>query len=322
MSGCHGLVLGKFLPPHAGHVYLVEFASRFADRLTVVVGTLPREPIPGTLRYQWMRAMFPDANVVHLPDDLPQQPEEHPHFWELWRSALLRVVPEAVDVVFASDAYGARLAQELGARFVPVDPARSVVTTSGTAIRADPFGQWHHLPRCVRPYFARRVCVFGPESTGKTTLTASLAEHFGTRMVPEYARTRIEASGGDLAEADLVDFARGQVASEDAIALDANRWLFCDTDPLTTAVWSDVLYGRIDPVVAQLAAARKYALTLLCDVDLPWEEDVARYLPRGRRAFFEACEAALVAHDRPYAVVRGVGEARLACALDALAILP
>src|SRR5205823_888204 len=79
----HGMLLGKFLPPHLGHVYLAEFASRYADRLTVVVCSLRREPIPGELRSRWMRELFPLADVVHLTDELPQEPAEHPDFWEL-----------------------------------------------------------------------------------------------------------------------------------------------------------------------------------------------------------------------------------------------
>ncbi len=182
-----GMLLGKFLPPHLGHVYLVEFARNFVDRLTVVVCSLQREPIPGIRRYEWMRELFPFDNVVHLTDELPQEPAEHPDFWALWRAALQRVLPSRPDYIFASEAYGKPLAEVLGGRFVPVDPGRAVVPCSGTAVRTDPMTQWDYLPRCVRPWFVRRVVVFGPESTGKTTLARRLAEHFHTVCVPEYA---------------------------------------------------------------------------------------------------------------------------------------
>src|SRR5262249_56697885 len=85
-----GRLLGKFLPPHLGHVYLVEFASRYVDQLTVVVCSLAREPIPGELRHRWMRELFPFDNVVHLRDELPQEPKEHPDFWALWKASLER----------------------------------------------------------------------------------------------------------------------------------------------------------------------------------------------------------------------------------------
>src|SRR6476620_7186966 len=97
-----GMLLGKFMPPHLGHVYLGEFAARSVDQLTIVVCSLASEPIPGELRFAWMRELFPFSNVVHLTDDLPQTPEEHPDLWPLWRAALRRVLPDRRDCVFAS----------------------------------------------------------------------------------------------------------------------------------------------------------------------------------------------------------------------------
>src|SRR5918912_2793574 len=145
-----------------------------------------------------MRELFPGARVVHLTDENPQEPAEHPDFWRIWRDSLARVLPGRPDHVFASEDYGPKLAEVLGADFVPVDRAREVVPVSGTAVRADPMGNWQYLPDCVRPSFVRRVCVFGPESTGKSTLARDLARHFRTVAVPEYPRTLLEAQGGRL----------------------------------------------------------------------------------------------------------------------------
>jgi NadR type nicotinamide-nucleotide adenylyltransferase len=313
-----GMLLGKFMPPHLGHVYLGEFASRYVDRLTIVVCSLTAEPIPGELRYRWMRELFPFDHVVHLTDDLPQHPGEHPDFWVLWRSALERVLPGRPDFVFASEDYGRPLAAVLGGTFVPVDRDRSAVPTSGSAIRADPMRHWDYLPRCVRPHFVKRVCVFGPESTGKTTLARRLAEHFGTAWVPEYARTLLEAQQGRLDPADLPRIVCGQIASEDALARNARRVLVCDTDPLTTLIWSEVLYGACDPYVGAQADQRNYDLYLLLDVDVPWVADVARYLPEGRQTFFERCRDELARRSRRCVVLRGGWDERFAEAVRAV----
>lgn len=309
-----GMLLGKFLPPHLGHVFLGEFAARYADRLTVVVCSLNREPIPGEVRFRWMRELFPFENVVHLTDELPQEPAEHPDFWNLWRTALQRVLPTKPDFVFASEQYGWRLAEELGACFVPVNIARDAVPVSGTAIRTDPATNWPFIPRCVRPYFVKRVCVFGPESTGKTTLCRKLADHFRTAWVPEYARTLLEARVGEVRFEDMEMIVRGQIASEEALARNANRVLFTDTDPLATLIWSDVLFGRISEVV-NAAATRAADLYLLCAPDVPWVADAVRYLPDGGRAFFERCERELRARGRNYVVIRGSWEERFAAAV-------
>jgi NadR type nicotinamide-nucleotide adenylyltransferase len=312
------LVLGKFLPPHAGHLYLVDVATRYADRVYVVVEHVRDEPIPSALRHRWMQELAPNAEVLHLTDDNPQAPEEHPRFWEVWKASLERILPEPVDLVFASESYGPQLAQVLGARFVPVDPAREIQRISGTEIRRDPLAAWEHLPGPVRAHFARRVCVFGPESTGKSTLAARLAEHFETVLVPEYARTLIEAQRGDLCLGDMDHVARGQRASEDTLARRADRLLVCDTDLLTTTIWSDVLFDSCPEWIREEARTRRYDLTLLCDVDVPWVDDVVRYLPDERRSFFERCEEALRSHGRPYVVVGGDWDTRFEIARDAV----
>ena len=146
-----------------------------------------------------------------------------------------------MDCVFASEPYGVRLASELGADFLPVDVARARVPISGTEIRKDPLRHWDFLPDPVRPHYLKRVCIFGPESTGKSTLAADLARHYGTLYVPEYARPLLDPKGGVCAASDIPRIALGQRASEDALARQARKLLFCDTDALTTTIWSDWL---------------------------------------------------------------------------------
>ncbi|HEY3998648.1 MAG TPA: AAA family ATPase, partial [Candidatus Xenobia bacterium] len=298
-----GMVLGKFMPPHAGHQYLVHFARHYCDDLTVVVGTLPSEPIPGSLRYQWMCELFPFARVLHLSDDLPQEPSQHPCFWNVWEAALRRILPSPVELVFASEPYGETLAQVLGARFIPVDPERSAMPVSGTAIREDPLRHWSYLPDPVRPYFVKRVCVFGAESTGKSTLAERLARQFETVVVPEYARGYLTRRGGQVTAGDIAPIARAQAASEDALARRACRLLVCDTDVLSTVVWSEALFGSCDDAIRRMAAERRYHLYLVPEADVPWVSDPVRYLPNDREAFFARCLRHL--EGRPYRRLRG-----------------
>lgn len=318
----HGMVLGKFLPPHVGHLHLCEVARALSDELTIVVASLACEPIDGALRAAWMRELVPGANVVHHTAELPQEPAEHPAFWKLWRESLLAHLPHRPDRVFTSDAYGKRLAAELGARWVPVDPARAVFAISGTAVRADPLRHWAAIPRVVRPHFARRISVFGPESCGKSTLAVELAVALATVHVPEHARIHLEARDEPAAlptRDDLAQIIDVQIALEDTLAREANRALICDTDPLLTCVWWDALFGDLPPAILARCRERRYAHTLLCDADLPWVADPVRYRPDDRAAFFARCEAILRAADRPYTIVRGTGFARLAAARGAIA---
>lgn len=306
----HGLVLGKFMPPHLGHLYLLDFARHYTPDLTVVVGSLAREPIAGAVRHAWMQELAPWARVVHLQDENPQFPEEHPDFWAIWRESLKRCSARSIDLLFASEDYGQRLAEEIGAQFIPCNGARQLVPISATEIRSDPWKHWRFLPPCVRAHYCRRVCIFGPESTGKSTLAQELAQHFQGALVPEFARQWIEGLKRPLQLSDMDIIARAQNASEDSLARQSSGLLFCDTDSLTTTLWCRELFGQVPPSVEQLARERRYDLTLLTDVDVPWVADPVRYRPQERQRFWEACRERLDLHGRVWKEIRGDWDAR------------
>lgn len=313
-----GIVLGKFMPPHSGHLYLVNFARNFVDKLTVIVGSLKREPIPGELRVQWMRELFPDVEVLHLQDENPQLPHEHPDFWQIWRDSLLRLVPQSADYLFAGEAYGVPLSKIIGARFIPTAGMRDTLGISATKVRSNPSLYWDQIPDCVRRYYLKRVCVFGPESTGKSTLAANLAAHYKTVHVPEFARTWLERVERPCAAEDMLTIAKGQAAAEDALAHSARGVLFTDTDPLATTIWSEELFGGCETSVWDVANSRRCDLYLLCDADVPWVADPVRYFPEERQAFFERCKQRLEERGLPYVEIRGSWEERFATATTAV----
>lgn len=336
-----GLVLGKFMPPHAGHLHLIGCARRQVRRLWVVVERIAHEPIPSTLRVQWLRELVPEVEVLHLDREMPQAPSECLDFWPRWRAALQEILPVPPQLVFASEDYGHRLAQELGARFLPVDPGRQVLPISATLVRAQPAAQLAFLPAPVRAYYgialpqdsirglldqqgqeAVRVAIIGPESTGKTTLARKLAATFGALWVPEHAHTMIAAGAAAadlLTIRDFEDFARGQRASEDQLASSqSGQLLFCDSDALTTRLYAQMLLGACPAWIVAEANTRQYALTLLTAPDTRWVDDIHRVAPTGRQAFFRQCEAELQALGRRYVVLAGSWEERFESAVRAV----
>ncbi len=268
-----GFLLGKFLPPHRGHQYLIEFARAYVDRLTVLVCSVEQEPIPGRLRYQWMCEAFPGVDLVHHTDEIPQAPEEHPQFWEIWRASIRRHVPGRIDYVFASEDYGWRLAQELAARFVPVDRERRNLPISGRAIRQDPMAHWDELLPPVRPYYLKRVCVCG------SALADELAAHFRTVCVHAYEGGVLGAVQPPRDHDQLLRLFHGQMASEDALARQANRVLLCEADALTMAAWSEARLGSCPPTIAAAVERRRFDLYLLAAGN---ERLAARLAKQGR----------------------------------------
>jgi HTH-type transcriptional repressor of NAD biosynthesis genes len=314
-----GFLLGKFMPPHSGHQLLCETARALVDELTILVCWLPGDPIAGPLRHRWMRELFPDCRVLGHDAEVPQYPEEHPDFWRIWRDIVVAAHPDPIDIVFASEPYGARLAAEVGARFVPVDPARDGAPISGTAVRSDPWAHWSQLPPPVRGHYARTICLQGPESTGKSTLARQLAEHFATDFVPEYGRTWCDVFGNDLKRDDLRLIAATQEALAASMRRRCNRRLILDTDPLMTAAWSGMLFGDVDPSFAQWNNTAD--LYLLLDIDLPWTDDGTRMFGGKveRRRFSDLCTQMLVGRGVRWAKIDGCGVNRMENALGAIA---
>ncbi len=169
----------------------------------------------------------------------------------------------------------------------------------------------------------KRVVVFGPESTGKTTLARSLAGHIGEPWAEEFVREFWEVKDGKIAAEDLGTIALGQMASEDRAAERARQVVICDTDLLTCVLWNDLLFpGKCPEWVRAEAEARVRAtdLFLFCETDLAWAEDPQRCFPddAGRAMVRRVWREAMVGRGRPWVEIAGEGVEREGAASAAL----
>ena len=161
-----------------------------------------------------------------------------------------------------------------------------------------------------------KVAVYGPERTGKTTLSAQLAQSFQTNYVPEFARTYLqhkwEASNELCTLSDLMPIALGQLQAENDALSDANAILFCDSCLLVNKVYSELQFSQCDPLLEKVAKKHKYDLFFLMDIDVPWENDDMTADFAKRKADFERFEKALIAFQKPYIKLSGSSDKRLA----------
>lgn len=310
-----GFLLGKFLPPHNGHLFLCETAASLCDQLTVLVCSLKGEPIDGELRYGWMKHLLPHVRVKHYGEDVPQEPSQHPDFWRIWREICVDAHPERIDMVFGSEPYVIRLASELDARPVMIDPERLAFPVSGTAVRNDPAGHWDMLPGPVRSYYQKRVVLVGAESTGKSTLARELATALQTRYVPEYGRVFDAYRSSPWQSSHFEAIEHGQRAMRLVIAPRSGPVLIEDTDELVTRVWEEALTG-LRP--ARMRPARLADLYLLLDTDLQWQNDGTRYHEQHllREQFQASMQRELKDAGARFRIVRGLGGHRLDKALN------
>lgn len=160
-----------------------------------------------------------------------------------------------------------------------------------------------------------KIVLFGPESTGKTTLSRQLAEHYQTLWVPEFAREYLQKKWDEEQKIcepkDLLPIAVGQMKLENEYALKANKLLICDTDLLETKVYSEAYYkGNCDPILEKYANKNEYDLYFLTYIDTPWEADDLRDKPNEREHMFVAFEKALKDFKKPYVLLKGDKEKR------------
>ena len=158
----------------------------------------------------------------------------------------------------------------------------------------------------------RRVAILGAESTGKSTLAAALALHYRTVWVPEYLREFVATEGRVPFEQDQFRIAQIQMEREQAAEAGASRFLFCDTTPFMTAVYSGVYWGRVAPQLAALDLLHDYAVTLVAAPDGPWVPDgLQRDSAAVRLAVHQAVIDKLERRSIAYTLVTGSLEQRI-----------
>jgi HTH-type transcriptional regulator, transcriptional repressor of NAD biosynthesis genes len=292
-----GLVVGKFSPLHLGHEWLIMQAGLQCQQLLILSYSNPEiARCQAPIRRQWFAARFPQHETYVIDDpwlqrkcqDLRTAPRplpdngssdtEQQHFLA-W---LLRdVLTRKPDAIFCSESYGATCAKVLTrilgqpVQAVILDLDRNHVPVSATQIRQSPHKHREWMAPEVASAFVHRIALLGGESSGKTTLAAALAERYGTLWVHEYGRELWELQKGVMSADDLLKIGYEQIHREEAAMKRAQRFLFCDTSPLTTAGYGLWMFGHIDPQLAKLAA-RSYDAAILCKPDFPFVQDGSR----------------------------------------------
>jgi cytidyltransferase-like protein len=110
----HGLVIGKFYPPHLGHEYLIQTAATHCQRVTVAVLGSSVESLTIAERVRWLQATFAMSAHVRIVGELDDAPVDYddPQIWldhiNIMRSAIAQAdntfgSAPPVDAVFTSE---------------------------------------------------------------------------------------------------------------------------------------------------------------------------------------------------------------------------
>lgn len=301
-----GLVLGKFMPLHNGHLALIDFAAQRCDRLLVLLGVTAGEPIPGAVRLQWLREALadrPNIEVRYVDDEFPQSAKASRVVSKAWADYLRLTAPELTHI-FTSEPYGDYVAEYAGLTHVCFDQPRAAVPISASLIRENPIKYWDYIPPAVRPWLVPKVCLMGPESTGKSMLAERLAAHFHTTFIEERARYMMTNTSECTPEL-LLAIGEEQARGVQRQARLANRILFCDSDLETTRVYGRYLFGQELEFPSWVQEAQRYDFYLFPETDVPYVQDGSRLGEYSRAALRELLFEALQATGVPYAVITG-----------------
>ena len=298
-----------------------------------------RPELPGCepeRRTRWLAARFPetrrlvvtDAHIAPQRDawalrEIPENDADAATQRRFVAFLCQRVLGVEIDAVFTSEDYGDGFAASLenaqrqhnpnapAVAHVAVDRAREIVPISATVIRSDVHAHRQWLSPEVYASFVRRVCILGGESSGKSTLAERLASALDTVHVAEYGRLLWEQKGGALDFDDMLHIAECQIALEETAARRAREFLICDTSPLTTMLYSERLFGRVDSALERLAMSRRYDLTVLCAPDFPFVQDGTRQDDAFRRYQHQWYLDRLATGADPSILVRGSVDERI-----------
>ena len=316
MSSTRGLTLGKYAPLHKGHQFVIETALREMDEVVAIVYDCPdTTDVPLTVRANWIRDLYPTVQVVKAWDG----PREVGHTDEIKRKHEDYVINQlkltGITHFYSSEFYGDHMSGALGAVNRLVDPSRTVVPVSATEIRANPFSFRSYLhPRVYRDLITN-VVFLGAPSTGKSTIAERLAHEYQTVWMPEYGREYWDEHQVDrrLSLSQLDEIAETHLQREDELLFQANRFLFTDTNALTTLNFARYYHNTTTTRLEDLAmrASARYDLVFVCDVDIPYDDTWDRSGDTNRLVFQKQIVADLLERKIPFFTLRGDLETRM-----------
>lgn len=286
------LIFGKFLPPHLGHIGLVhqaivDFSSY--HNIVVIICATKNDYIRPELRKQWLQLLCPEIIVEIVDSDhLPQSTEASVENAEAWVNELISGPNQIVrkydpKVIYSSEHYGNSLSNvfiKKTGTFIKsktYDIRRHKFPISSTQIRQNPIEHWEWVPKPIRKYLVTKVCVVGPESTGKTTLVKSIANIIGCPYVEEQARpwlTDHRPLEDDFYSIVLLH--AGKVL--EACTQSKNGLVIVDTDAYTTEMYYR-RYGYGVPktdLIKLVTNEVKYDFYLLTHPTIPYIKDELR----------------------------------------------
>lgn len=290
-----GLVFGKFMPLHRGHIRIINESATLCDHLDIVISysdAVQKELLQtmGVNReinkkhiLRWMRETYKELNhiSVYLVDesDIPS----FPLGWPQWANRVIKTIGHSPDFIFSSEKEHIVSEQYFpNSKHMLIDSNRINVPISATQMREEGiYRHWEYLAGICRPFFVFKVAIVGTESTGKTTLCRYLAKHYATSWVSEIGKEYVyDYCGGSEDNLMFEDYGRMALfhkLAEEKAYRNSNKLTILDTEGIVTQYYCRLYEGKSDPVTDSLIKNRQdYDLWIHLPPDVEWVDDGLR----------------------------------------------
>lgn len=243
-----GLILGRFMPLHRGHMTLMNSAANCCDNLKISVCSTPEDEIPGYLRYEWVKSYcknnisFQGDCVIgfdKIDDNLIELKNNDAESLEKWRN-IIKEKYQDIDVIYSSTKYGFELAEKLNIKHEFIGRERENYFLSSEKIRNNPYDNWKYIFAGARPYFMHRIYFLNPEPID---ISKVLSEKFETNFVPDYKDLFFGKKEWNTELMDFFEIVIKQREIENNLAQRTqSQILFCDTDIIALKALCKLLY--------------------------------------------------------------------------------
>ena len=282
-----GMYGGSFNPLHLGHINNIIRAANQCEKLYVVLSvTEDKKEIDHRERFMWLKNITCDMENVEVFEIFNDNTSKETCNWEKGANDIKKYIGKNIDVVFSGDDYkGKNRWESLYKESKIIYYPRSEIDISSTKIRENPYKYFEYIPKCVRDYYTKKVCIIGTESCGKSTLVRNLAKCFNTNYVEEAGRYICDEAGGidNMQPYHYFEILFKHKQLEKDALKDANKVLFIDTDSLITLYYYELGFkGTADynkdlPKIAEsISNLNNYDLYIFLEPDVEWIQDGTR----------------------------------------------
>jgi HTH-type transcriptional regulator, transcriptional repressor of NAD biosynthesis genes len=304
-----GLTLGKYAPLHKGHQYVFETALEEVDELIVLIYDTDVVDIPLQIRSNWIKRLYPQLEVIECwggpqgySSDRQFEIEQENHIIE-------KLNGKSISHFYSSEFYGGHVSKALNAIDRRVDKDRQHININATKIRSNPLKYKEFIPDIVYHDLITKIVFLGAMSTGKSTLTEVLAKKYNTTFAAEYGReywTEHEIDRRiEFHEFDIIT--KIHIEKENDALLKANKYLFVDTNAITTYMYCMDYHNKPTKYLKQTALENytRYDLFFLCSDDIPYDDTWDRSGPQKREIFQKQIISDLIERRIPFITLEG-----------------